>query len=161
MKVHVDSNLSYHIKTNLACGEQIKTVSDYEKRPQPLTSMISVDLNPEGKCENESSYILSVWNSLDAQGKPDSYIIADKDGNIKEKKERSIVFEDWNIVEPKVVHVRINKKQNIGRVIFYIIFFISILLLLFGIGILVYWMMVHGKQYKMQTKFKKVSFFEE
>lgn len=138
MKIHVISDLPYHSKLNLSCGNAIHPLSYYTKRPQPLTSMFTIDLNPEGNCDSTDFFVLNVWKSLDDTGDPDSYIIMDKDGGIKEKKEGSILFDNWKPFEPEVFQVTLVQKKQSRLLLYIILSILFVFLLLFGIFLFFY-----------------------
>lgn len=133
MKIHVISDLSHDTKLNLACGSIIHPLSFFQKRPQPLTRLLSIDLNPEGNCDNESVYVLNFWNDITATGEPDSYLIMDKEGKITQRKETSISFENWTPFEPRVFQVTLKPKRNIMKYIIYATIVLVVLGVLAGL----------------------------
>lgn len=95
MKIHVLSYLNQDVKVNLVCYDNIIHELDwYFKNPQPLTQNRTVDLNPEGLCiqQNTEQYLINVWKR-NQNGKPDSYLIIDINGQVIEKKEDSFRFQ--------------------------------------------------------------------
>ena len=163
MKVHVISDLSYDSKLNLACGDIIHPLSYFKKLPQPLTRLLSVDLNPEGNCDNESAFVIHFWNSLTADGTPDSYLKINSTGKILERKETSIQFVNWKPFEPRVFQVTLKPKSHITNILVYSIIALVVLILLAILGFFIYKYMYNKqtiKKVKIQQPEPK-SFFKK
>jgi len=162
MKVHVISDLPYDSKLNLACGDTIHPLSYFKKFPQPLTRLLSVDLNPEGNCDNETAFVIHFWNSLSADGNPDSYLKIDPTGKILERKERSIQFVDWKPFEPRVFQVTLKPKSHITKILVYSLIALVVLVLLAISGYFLYKYM-YKKQSTKKVKIQQpeASFFKK